>query len=213
MSGAAAPACLPSCGFARLQSGIRLRREGCIRHKICVEMKGNNFRGSHALGSHLVDDRARFGASWLRTRLAGRRGILDRPGLRAPRATPRPRALLEPQPTDRCGSCRPVATAQIARRNAVTTKLRPRTECRRLSHGTLSLLQSPQRRKQPFGRRLRESGARGPLTGRSQACRNSLARSAFFCLTCASVQCRGALSGRQRRKLVPCRKRSPLKWS
>ena len=33
------------------------------------------------------------------------------------------------------------------------------------------------------------------------------------CSTCASVHWRGALSGRQRRNFVPCRKRPPLKWS
>jgi len=32
-------------------------------------------------------------------------------------------------------------------------------------------------------------------------------------VTCSSVHCRGVLSGRQRRKRVACRKRSPVKWS
>ena len=42
---------------------------------------------------------------------------------------------------------------------------------------------------------------------------NSFIKFAFFCFTCSSVHCFGALSGLQRNSLVPWRKRSPVKWS
>ena len=42
---------------------------------------------------------------------------------------------------------------------------------------------------------------------------SSLIKSAFFCVTCSIVHCPGDLSGRKRKSDVPCRKRSPEKWS
>jgi hypothetical protein len=42
---------------------------------------------------------------------------------------------------------------------------------------------------------------------------SNLIKSPFFCFTCSIVHCFGDLSGRQRSSRVPCRKRSPEKWS
>jgi len=50
------------------------------------------------------------------------------------------------------------------------------------------------------------------LTGAAFS-RSSFIKSAFFRRTCFIVHCFGALSGRQRSRRVPWRKRLPEKWS
>src|SRR5262249_6810097 len=58
-------------------------------------------------------------------------------------------------------------------------------------------------------RLIRSAGAALPYRGYVKR----RVRSAVFCITCSMVHCRGDLSGRHRKNLVPWRKRRPVKWS